>query len=198
MAIDASAFGPCGDPACHLTFAELAQRLGALPSAPTDSGQVALVVRRHPDKTRETLERVELHPAGGVPGDGWGRHATPDPDAELTVMEADVATMIANGQPLTIFGDNLFLRLDLSIENLPVGSRLRVGGTILQVTAKPHNGCRKFAARFGHDALHLVSDRALRHRNLRGIYMRVVQAGPIGSGDAVEVLARGPGTQAAT
>jgi MOSC domain-containing protein YiiM len=67
---------------------------------------------------------------------------------------------------------------------------VRIGRSILEVTAKPHNGCRKFAARFGQDALRFVSKPELRHRKLRGIYMRVVEAGEVMLGDAVEVLSR--------
>jgi MOSC domain-containing protein YiiM len=183
-------FGPPGDPARHLPIDRLEAELLALPPAPRDLGRVALVVRRHPDKVRETLERVELRPAGGVPGDAWGRREQPDPQAELTVMQTDVARLVANGQALTVFGDNLFLDLDLSVENLPIGSQVRIGGATLEVTPKPHNGCRKFATRFGHDALRLVSKRELRHRNLRGIHMRVLAGGATGPGDVVEVLSR--------
>jgi MOSC domain-containing protein YiiM len=106
-------------------------------------------------------------------------------------MQRDVAELIANGQPLTLFGDNLFLDLDLSVSNLPTGSRVHVGGATLEVTPKPHNGCKKFHARFGPDALRFVSKPDLRHRNLRGIYMRVVQPGEAAPGDPVEVIARG-------
>ncbi len=183
-------FGPPGDASRHLALAELEAGLAALPVAPRDAGRVALVVRRGPDKVREAPERVELRPGGGIPGDAWARHVDPNPEAALTVMEVEVAELIANGQPLTVFGDNLFLVLDLSVGNLPVGSRVRIGGAVLEVTPKPHNGCRKFAARFGHDALRLVSKPELRHRNLRGIYMRIVQAGDMAPGDPIEVLAR--------
>jgi MOSC domain-containing protein YiiM len=120
----------------------------------------------------------------------------PDPDAQLAVMQRDVAELIANGQPLTLFGDNLFLDLDLSAENLPAGSRVRAGTALLAVTPKPHDGCRKFRARFGNDALRFVSKGELRHRNLRGIYMRVVEAGELGVGDAVELVAPGRATAA--
>ena len=58
------------------------------------------------------------------------------------------------------------------------------------MTAKLHNGCRKFAARFGHDALRLVANPQLRHRNLRGIYMSVVEAGEVAVGDAIAVVSR--------
>jgi len=186
-------FGPPGDASRHRALGELEGRLAALPAAPRDAGRLALVVRRGPDKVREAPERAELRPGGGVPGDAWGRHGDPNPEAELTVMEVEVAELIANGQPLTVFGDNLFFELDLSVGNLPVGSRVRVGGAVLEVTAKPHNGCRKFAARFGHAALRLVSKPELRHRNLRGIYMRVVQPGDVAAGDPVEVLSRAGG-----
>jgi len=190
MAAHDPQFGPSGDPSRYLPLGELEQKLGTLPAAPRDAGRVALLVRRRPDKVRETPTRIDLGPDTGVPGDAWGRGQKPDRAAQVTVMEIDVAEMVANGQPLTVFGDNLFLALDLSVENLPTGSRLRLGRALLEVTAKPHNGCRKFAARFGHDALRLVANPELRHRNLRGIYMSVVEAGEVAVGDAVAVVSR--------
>jgi len=185
-------FGPPGDPERHLALSELEGRFERLAPAPRDRGRVRFVVKRAPDKTRDVLDWVELRPATGIPGDAWGRHPAPDPIAELTVMEIRVAELIANGQPVTVFGDNLFMDLDLSNQNLPTGSRLRVGEALLEVTPKPHNGCRKFAARFGQDALRFVSKRELRHRNLRGIYMRVLEGGRIAPGVSVEVLSRSP------
>jgi hypothetical protein len=185
-------FGPPGDPERHLALSELERRFERLAPAPRDAGRVRFVVKRAPDKTRNVLDRVELRPGTGILGDAWGRNPAPDPTAELTVMELAVAELIANGQPVTVFGDNLFMDLDLSNQNLPTGSRLRVGEALLEVTPKPHNGCRKFAARFGRDALLFVSKRELRHRNLRGIYMRVLEGGPIAPGVSVEVLSRAP------
>ena len=190
-AMSADEFGPPGDPTRHLALAELERRLVALAPASRDAGDVALVVRRQPDKTRETPKRVTLGPSTGVPGDAWERRASPDPEEQLTVMQVDVAETIANGQALTVFGDNLFVALDLSAENLPAGSRVRVGGALLEVTPRPHDGCRKFATRFGHDALRVVSKRELRSRNLRGIYMRVVEAGDVAVRDPIVVVSRG-------
>jgi len=115
---------------------------------------------------------------------------TPKPDAALAVMQIDVATLIANEQPLGLFGDNLFLDLDLSTANLPTGSIVRLGAAVAQVTPEPHNGCRKFQARFGNDALRFVCRPETRHRNLRGIYMRVLEPGEVAVGDAVTVLSR--------
>lgn len=157
---------------------------------PRDHGRIAMIVRRRPGGVRESLDRVELTPEGGVPGDEWARARRPDPLAQLAVMQWDVARLIANGQSLELFGDNLFLDLDLSRANLPPRTRLRAGGVLLEVTSEPHDGCHKFRARFGRDALRFVSKPDLRHANLRGVYMRVVDAGVLGPGDEVEVLSR--------
>ncbi|HSP98259.1 MAG TPA: MOSC domain-containing protein, partial [Candidatus Dormibacteraeota bacterium] len=166
-------------------------RLAALPPAPTEIGQLALILRRHLDGSRETPERVRLSPDTGVPGDGWARRPPRDPEAELAVMRRDVAELIANGQAITVFGDNLFVDLDISAANLPCGTRLRVGDAVVEVTAKPHNGCVKFRGRFGGDALRFVQAPVTRHLNLRGIYWRVVEAGEASSGAPIAVLSRG-------
>jgi len=179
-----------GDPTTFLGFDELRTSLEAMPRSPADRGGVALIVRRVEGGRRETPDRIRFEPDAGVPGDAWGRKEDPNPDSQITVMEAGVASLIANGQPLYLFGDNLFLDLDLSSENLPTGSRVRVGAALLEVTPKPHNGCKKFSGRFGVDAVRFVADPETRHRNMRGIYMRVVEAGAAGPGDAVEVISR--------
>ena len=136
------------------------------------------------------LARTSITPESGIPGDAWGRQQCPAPEAQLAVMQIDIAELIANGQPLTLFGDNFCLELDLSAANLPSGSRLRAGTATLEVTPEPHNGCRKFRERFGDAALRFVSKRELRHLNLRGIYMRVVEGGEIATGDLLQVLSR--------
>ena len=138
----------------------------------------------------EVLDQIRLSSDAGVVGDAWGRRPERDSESQIAVMQAEVAEMIANGQPLTLFGDNLFLELDLSAPNLPAGSRLRVGSAILEVTLMPHNPCRKFQSRFGQDALRFVSAKELRHCNLRGVFMRVVECGDVLWGDSVEVVTR--------
>ncbi len=179
-----------GDAERYLGFEQLQRLFAMLPPAPKSNGHVALIVRRLKGGRRETPERTMLTIAGGVPGDAWGRQATPNGDMQLAVMQVGVAQLLANGQPLPLFGDNLYLDLDLSEDNLPPGTRLRIGAATVQVTPMPHNGCRKFRSRFGGEALRFVSAPELRARHLRGIYMRVVSEGEVAPGDAVEVLSR--------
>ena len=188
----AEAFGPTGDARFHLPLAALEAGLAALPASSPDAGVVRLLLRRHPDGSRETPERVRLTPEEGLPGDGWARRPPRNPEAQLAVMHHGVASLIANGQPLGHFGDNLFVELDLTAENLPPGTRLRVGRALVEVTPKPHNGCAKFQQRFGADALRFVQAPATRHRNLRGVYWKVVEAGEVATGAPIQVRSRPP------
>jgi hypothetical protein len=179
-----------GDPARHLDTAALEAGLRALPPAPKDAGRLTFIVRRPTKDAREVLPRARLSPEAGLPGDNWSHKLAPDPTAQLTVMQTGVAELIANGQSLALFGDNLFVDLDLSVANLPVGSRLRVGGAVVEVTPMPHDGCSKFNARFGNDALRFVNTKPTRSLNLRGIYWRVIEAGDIEVGSPVQVISR--------
>lgn len=182
-----------GDPGRFPDRATLEAGFARLPAAPRDQGVVRLLLRRGQGGHRDYPDRVMLERQAGMPGDAWSRKTRSSNDSQLAAIQQDIATLVAHGQPLGLFGDNLFLDLDLSRGNLPAGSRLRVGGAVLEVTPLPHDGCRKFRARFGEEALQFVSDPARRHRNLRGIYLCVVEAGEVAVGDPVVVLHRGPG-----
>ncbi len=190
MELRKEAWGPEGDASRHRPLTELEVGLRSLAASPTDRGRLELIVRRRADGVRETPERVCLSVDEGVPGDGWSRRPPRDPEAQLAVMRRDVAELLANGQPLHVFGDNLFVELDLSAANLPPGTRLRLGQALVEVTRKPHDGCIKFKSRFGADALRFVQAPPTRDLNLRGIYWRVIEPGEAHVGDSVEVLSR--------
>ena len=178
-----------GQPEKFRSLDELKESLAALPRS-KDRGQVTLLMIRGEGGGRVALEEASLDPDLGLPGDAWGRGEDRRPDMQIAVMEAGVARLIANGQPLELFGDCLMLDLDLSRENLPPGSVVRVGQALLEVTPMPHNGCSKFQARFGKEALCFVVMKELRHNNLRGTYMQVIEGGRVRLGDRADVVAR--------
>jgi MOSC domain-containing protein YiiM len=180
---------PSGDSARHLPFEELERGLAAL-AAPKDAGELALIVARGPDGQRETPRHAVLSPEGGVPGDAWLRDSPGKLDAQVSLLRVDVARLLANHQPLSLFGDNLLVDLDLSVANLPAGSRLGIGAAVLEVTPEPHTGCLKFRQRFGEAALRLTADRRFRDLRLRGIFARVVEGGQVEAGDSIEVIQR--------
>jgi hypothetical protein len=180
-----------GDPSRRLSADELSRRFSDLVPPPRDVGALRLLVRRGWERgRREEPESALLSGEEGLPGDSWLRGGDRTRESQLTAMEVGVADMIANGQPWSLFGDQLYLDLDLSSENLPVGSTIAVGEAVLEVTPKLHKGCAKYQARFGADALRLISRPDLRPRNLRGIYLRVVADGLVRVGDSARVLHR--------
>ena len=188
--LDSSHQVPTAKPSRHLPLAELEAKLRVLLELPKDSGRLALIVRRGVDGSRETPHRLRLTPEDGVPGDSWGRNSDRKLEAQIAVMRRDVAELIANGQPLKVFGDSLFVDFDISVGNLPIGSRLRVGEAVVEVTPMAHNGCVKFKGRFGTDALFFVNAKPTRHLNLRGIYWKVIEPGEVNVGSPIEVLSR--------
>lgn len=74
--------------------------------------------------------------------------------------------------------------LDLSGANCPTGTRLRIRFAVIEVTAKPHNGCAEFVDRFGIEAAKWINSRP--DLRLRGINAVVVTAGTVSTGDLVE------------
>lgn len=152
-----------------------------------------LIVRRPAVDVREELETAELDREVGLVGDNWslrGSSRTPDgsphPDMQLTLMNSRVIDFIARDRGRwALAGDQLFVDLDLSAENLPPGTRLSMGSAVVEVTPQPHTGCAKFVERFGSEAMKFVNSPLGRSLNLRGVNARVVQPGSLRVGDAV-------------
>ncbi len=180
----------------HLTMAELEAGLDTIRQSPKDDGVIALIVRRPQVDAREILEEGELDLVEGLVGDTWkvrGSSRTPDgaahPDMQLNIMNARVIALLAREKdrwPLA--GDQLFIDMDVSSENLPPGTRLALGSAVIEVTDQPHTGCKKFEARFGLDALKFVNSPLGRQLQLRGFNAKVRQPGVIRVGDSVKKI----------
>lgn len=178
---------PTIDPATHLSMAVLERAWAGAEPAPRDEGTLTHILSRLADGSRHEPQTVILQVNEGMPGDRWGTAVVRDPAAQLAVQGHRIATLIANGQPLALFGDNLTVDLDLSLENLPIGSLVETGGVSLVVTPKAHNGCLHYRSRFGGDALKFISAKVRRHERLRGVYLRVVSPGEVSVGDSVRI-----------
>ena len=63
-----------------------------------------------------------------------------------------------------------------------------MGTALLEVTAEPHLGCKKFNQRFGAGALRWVNHQDHRPSRLRGVNLRVLEGGTVRVGDAITVL----------
>ena len=175
---------------------ELEAGLDEIRQAPKDEGVLRLIVRRPQIEEREVLEEAELHLEDGLIGDSWirrGSSRTPDgsphPDMQINVMNARVAALVAQDKSRwQLAGDQLYLDMDLSAENLPAGTQLAIGTAVIEVTPPPHTGCKKFVSRFGLDAMKFVNSAVGRELHLRGINAKVIQPGRIRMGDVAKKL----------
>jgi hypothetical protein len=183
----------------HLTMQELEAALDHLREAPRDNGVVELIVRRPQVDHREVIEEAEFDPVKGLIGDSWSirpSSRTPDhsphPEMQLNIMNSRVTALVAQEKdrwPLA--GDQLYIDMDLSKENLPGGTRLAIGTAVLEVSPLPHTGCQKFVARFGLDAMKFVNSPVGKELCLRGINARVIQGGVIRVGETARKISNG-------
>ena len=177
----------------HLSMEQLQAGLDHVRRSPADHGVLRLIARRPAIGKRELLREGQLDPGEGLVGDNWKTRGAasnpprePNPLAQLTIMNACAADLVATcRERWPLAGDQLYVDLDLSLANLPTGTRLTIGSAVVQVTGEPHTGCKKFVKHFGLDAMRLVNGPEGRALCLRGINTRVVQAGLIRVGDAV-------------
>jgi len=164
--------------------------------SPRDIGVLKLIARRPDTDKREVLVEGELDPARGLIGDNWkarGSRSTPDgsanPEMQLNVMNARVIELLAPDQNRWVLaGDQLYVDFDLSEANVPPGTRLAIGAAVIEVTAPPHLGCKKFSARFGEEAMKFVNSDEGKQLHLRGVNARILQGGTVRSGDMVQKL----------
>lgn len=175
----------------HLTTAELEAGLDYVRLSPQDEGILSYIVVRPERDQRVVLQTCEISAESGVHGDMWPRKGVPSTDAQVMLMNVRAIALLARTpERWALAGDQLYVDLDLSEDNLQAGQQLALGSVMLEVTSKPHTGCAKFAQRFGKEALEFVNSPQGWQLHLRGICTRVVQAGTAKVGDRVIKVAR--------
>jgi MOSC domain-containing protein YiiM len=169
--------------------AELEARLETIAAAPRDQGVVEMIVRRPLSGEREVLAAARLSTEEGLIGDRW--HAKPNRELaeQVTLMcTRAIAAFAGERERWPLAGDQLYVDLDLSEENLPPGSRLAVGTSEIEISAEPHLPCKKFRERYGLDATRFAASDVGRSLRLRGVNARVIVAGEVWLGDLVRKL----------
>lgn len=180
----------------HRTSDQLEKTLGNILEAPGDGGRIEMIARRPSEDQRETLESGILDEDLGLIGDDWKARGEAYPQekyrlTQVTLMNSRVAAAVAvTPERWPLAGDQIYVDMDLSAENLPPGTRLQVGEAIIEVSAIPHTGCKKFSGRFGADALRFVNIGPGREGRFRGMNAFVVRGGSFEVGDTVRKIAR--------
>lgn len=177
----------------YRTIEELEAGLEHIRQSPKDQGRLDWIVRRPQAGEREALEEGQLDLVQGLVGDNWitrGSSRSADgsahPDLQITVMNTRLIALLTQEKShWQLAGDQLFIDLDLSTDNLLPGAQLALGAAVIEVTDQVHTGCVKFSGRFGPDALKFISSPAGKELRLRGLNAKVVKPGLIRVGDLV-------------
>jgi hypothetical protein len=180
----------------HISVTELEAGLDHIRQSPKDNGTLMTIVRWPNVDEREVLDEGELNTVEGLAGDTWkARESGHTPDGsvntntQITVMNSRTIALLAQDKerwPLA--GDQLYIDMDLGIDNLPPGTRVALGSAVIEVSAVPHTGCKKFSSRFGVEAMKFVNSPEGKQLHLRGINAKVIQAGAIQVGDVVRKI----------
>ncbi len=158
-----------------------------IPRSPKDEGRVEALVIRPPGEPglRNSVEELEVT-REGVRGDKWAGDPEAPDGTQISLMNVHVARAVA-GEGADLIGDNLRVDLELSEANLPIGTRLRIGGAVLVVSEVPHRPCRAFHERFGAKMAKRIARANRVGKRGRGVLCRVEREGTIRVGDTIEV-----------
>ena len=182
----------------HRTKAELEAAIDHISKAPKDAAVVALIVARPAHGQRETPQSVQISAQHGVAGDHWSKgcwleneQGQPHRDVQINLMSVRAAEAIAGDiANWPAAGNNFFVDIDMSPENLPPKTRLSLGTAQIEITAQANKGCQKFIEHYGRDACVFVNFGPGWARRARGVYARVVKDGQVNLGDALTKLQR--------
>jgi MOSC domain-containing protein YiiM len=164
--------------------------------SPSHSGRVVSLCIRPEIGLREYPDSIRLDVDEGAVGDRWIRKTwmyledgRPDPRVQVAVCNVNNLEYIrAKSGSEKHPGDTFVVDLDLSEENLPIGSRLKIGEAIIEVSDVYNDGCVKFAEYFGKQALAFVRSAKHRPLRLRGIFAKIIQSGTVRQGDLVSKI----------
>jgi hypothetical protein len=183
-------------PTNPVTAEELAALLPEVLAAPTAQGQVRLLCSRPKPNARTFPESLAVSRSHGVAGDfemsrPWLvlPDGSPDPRNQVSIMPWRVLDLVwRERNPLGYPGDNIAVDMNLTTENLPVGTLLAVGTAVLRISDEPNDGCAKWKVRCGRAAYDWVTAPAHLPLRLRGLFCSVEKDGTVRLGDMIRRL----------
>ena len=141
---------------------------------------VAVCISEKKGERKHPVPGITLQCGHGIVGDAhagnWHRQVSLLADESVETMRA-LGMTLAPGD----FAENILTR-GIELKTLPIGTRLRVGGTVLEITQigkQCHNDC----------AIKKTTGRCV--MPTEGVFAVVLEAGAIRPGDKIEILEAG-------
>jgi MOSC domain-containing protein YiiM len=159
------------------TILQISTSPGGLPKRPVSGGFIASL---------------------GIEGDAHalpGIHGGPR-QAVLLIAAEVIEELQRRGYPVVFgsLGENLTTR-GINVHDLRIGDRLRAGGALLEIT-KPRGPCSQLDI-YGaaikqeiYDSQVKAHDHTSPHWGMSGMYLSVVEPGPVRTGDIIAVVAQ--------
>lgn len=173
------------------TMAECEAALDSILAAPTQSATIDQLCFRDGYGLRRFPETLELTVEQGIIGERWTKKpwltlpdGAPDPRIQVSILSKRVMDLCWRDRTGTVHpGDPFVVDMNLGAENLPVGTCLRAGAAVLEVSDYFNTACAKWRDRYGDDSLRWINKRENREYRLRGILCKIVQDGTVKRGD---------------
>ncbi|MBY6059296.1 hypothetical protein [Leisingera daeponensis] len=139
---------------------------------------------------------LQLSAARGIEGERWLKapwlklpDGSPDPRIQVSILSKRVMDLCWRDREGTVHpGDTIVADLDLTEANMPVGTRLQVGGAVVEVSDKFNTACAKWRDRYGAENLAWINHRPYRPLRLRGVLCRIVADGEVRASDRIRKL----------
>ena len=141
---------------------------------------IAVCISEKKGERKHPVPEITLQCGHGIVGDAhagnWHRQVSLLADESVETMRA-LGMTLAPGD----FAENILTR-GIELKTLPIGTRLRVGGTVLEITQigkQCHNDC----------AIKKTTGRCV--MPTEGVFAVVLEAGAVRPGDKIEILEAG-------
>lgn len=183
--------------ALQATAADLARALPHVLAAPRDDAAAEWLCFRPGFNKRTFPDRLTLTRAEGIPGERWLTRpwlrlpdGSPDPRIQVSILPRRVLDAVWLDRENTVHpGDTIVCDLNMSEENLPVGSLLQVGTAVVRVSDEFNDGCVKWKVRYGRAAKDWITAPGHPPLRLRGILCSIERDGRVALGDRIRKLA---------
>ncbi len=180
----------------HTSTAECDAALDHIRAAPSSGATIGQLCFRPDYGLRTYPDSLEMTVDKGIIGERWIKKpwltlpdGAPDPRIQVSILSQRVMDLCCRQHPDALHpGDPIVVDMDLSVANLPTGTRLRAGSAILEVSDKFNTACVKWHDRYGNDSLRWINKHENRDYRLRGILCKIVQDGTVNVGDQLVKL----------